>query len=46
VANIAVALGTGGCDDTKTVDVIIGDIESPIPDLATLPILTGIVILS
>jgi hypothetical protein len=27
------------------VDVIIGDIESPIPDLATLPILTGIVIL-
>jgi hypothetical protein len=30
----------------KTVDVIIGDIESPIPDLATLPILTGIVILS
>jgi gliding motility-associated-like protein len=33
--------GTGGCDDTKTVDVIIGDIESPIPDLATLPILTG-----
>jgi hypothetical protein len=25
------------------VDVIIGDIESPIPDLATLPILTGIV---
>ena len=26
--------GSGGCDDTKKVDVIIGDIESPIPDLA------------
>lgn len=33
--------GTGGCDDTKTVDVIIGDIEDPIPDLATLPTITG-----
>jgi gliding motility-associated-like protein len=33
--------GTGGCDDTKTVDIIVGDIESPIPDLATLPIIIG-----
>lgn len=33
--------GTGGCDDTKTVDVIIGDIEDPIPDLATLSTITG-----
>jgi gliding motility-associated-like protein len=32
--------GTGGCDDTKTVDVIIGDIQAPIPDIATLPIIT------
>ncbi len=33
--------GTGGCDDTKTVDIIVGDIESPIPDLTTLPIIIG-----
>ena len=33
--------GTGGCDDTKTIDVIIGDVEAPIPDLATLPTITG-----
>jgi gliding motility-associated-like protein len=33
--------GTGGCDDTKTVDIVVGDIEPPIPDLATLPIITG-----
>jgi gliding motility-associated-like protein len=33
--------GTGGCDDTKTVDVIIGDIKAPVPDLATLPTITG-----
>lgn len=33
--------GTGGCDDTKTVDVIIRDIEAPIPNLTTLPTITG-----
>jgi len=33
--------GTGGCDDTKKVNVVIGDIEAPIPDLATLPAITG-----
>lgn len=33
--------GTGGCDDTKKVDVIVGDIQAPVPDLATLPTITG-----
>ncbi|HTG67262.1 MAG TPA: T9SS type B sorting domain-containing protein [Flavobacterium sp.] len=33
--------GTGGCDDTKKVDVVIGDIQAPVPDLATLPMITG-----
>ncbi|GEC71919.1 gliding motility-associated C-terminal domain-containing protein [Flavobacterium flevense] len=33
--------GTGGCDDTKTVDVIVGDVEAPVPDLTTLPTITG-----
>ncbi|RED23827.1 gliding motility-associated-like protein [Flavobacterium cutihirudinis] len=33
--------GTGGCDDTKKVNVVIGDIEKPVPDLATLPTITG-----
>ncbi|WP_337966980.1 T9SS type B sorting domain-containing protein [uncultured Flavobacterium sp.] len=33
--------GTGGCDDTKKITVVIGDIEKPIPDLATLPTITG-----
>jgi gliding motility-associated-like protein len=33
--------GTGGCDDTKTIDVIVGDIEAPIPDLTTLPLISG-----
>ncbi|MBC7748545.1 MAG: T9SS type B sorting domain-containing protein, partial [Methylotenera sp.] len=33
--------GTGGCDDTKKVDIVVGDIESPIPNLTSLPILTG-----
>lgn len=30
-----------GCDDTKTIDVIVGDTQDPIPDLATLPTITG-----
>ncbi len=33
--------GTGGCDDTKTNDVIVGDVEAPVPDLATLLAITG-----
>jgi gliding motility-associated-like protein len=33
--------GTGGCDDTKKVDIIVGDVESPIPNFTSLPILTG-----
>jgi gliding motility-associated-like protein len=33
--------GTGGCDDTKKINVVIGDIQTPIPDLATLPTITG-----
>ncbi|MDI6051012.1 T9SS type B sorting domain-containing protein [Flavobacterium sp. XS2P24] len=33
--------GTGGCDDTKIIEVIVGDVESPIPNLATLPMVTG-----
>jgi gliding motility-associated-like protein len=33
--------GTGGCDDTKKIEVTIGDIEAPISDLATLPIISG-----
>ena len=33
--------GSGDCDDTKTVDVIVGDTVAPIPNLATLPTITG-----
>ena len=33
--------GTGGCDDTKTIEVIVGDVEAPVPDLATLQTITG-----
>ncbi|MBS7254424.1 DUF7948 domain-containing protein [Flavobacterium branchiicola] len=33
--------GTQGCDDTKKINVVIGDIEAPVPDLATLPTITG-----
>ena len=33
--------GTGDCDDTKTVEVIVGDTVAPIPNLATLPIING-----
>jgi gliding motility-associated-like protein len=36
-----VITGTGGCDDTKKVDVIIGDIQAPIPDITTLTTITG-----
>ena len=33
--------GTGGCDDTKKITVIIGDIQAPIADILTLPTITG-----
>ncbi|WP_144892802.1 DUF7948 domain-containing protein [Flavobacterium tiangeerense] len=33
--------GTGGCDDTKSIDVLIGDTDAPIPDLTTLPTISG-----
>ncbi|MFH7013384.1 T9SS type B sorting domain-containing protein [Flavobacterium sp. FlaQc-52] len=33
--------GTGGCDDTKKTTVVVGDFVAPIPDLATLPTITG-----
>ncbi|WP_286969131.1 T9SS type B sorting domain-containing protein [Flavobacterium sp. UBA4854] len=38
---ICLITGTGGCDDTQKTNVIIGDIETPVPDLATLPSITG-----
>lgn len=33
--------GTGDCDDTKTVNVIVGDNLAPIPDLTILPTIIG-----
>ena len=33
--------GTGGCDDTKSVVVVVGDSVAPVLDVATLPTLTG-----
>ncbi|PZX94906.1 hypothetical protein DOS84_04985 [Flavobacterium aquariorum] len=33
--------GTGGCDDTKKIDVIIGDIEAPVPHISNLQTITG-----
>lgn len=33
--------GTGGCDGVHTVDVIVGDTVVPIPNLTTLPTITG-----
>ncbi|NGY38145.1 T9SS type B sorting domain-containing protein [Flavobacterium sp. XN-5] len=33
--------GTGGCDDTKKIDVVVGDFVAPIPDLVSLPTITG-----
>ncbi len=33
--------GTGGCDDTKKITVVIGDIEAPVPDIINLPTITG-----
>jgi gliding motility-associated-like protein len=33
--------GTGGCDDTKKITVVIGDVQAPIPDIINLPTITG-----
>ncbi|WET01580.1 T9SS type B sorting domain-containing protein [Flavobacterium sp. YJ01] len=33
--------GTGGCDDTKKINVVIGDIEKPVPNVTNLPTITG-----
>lgn len=33
--------GTGGCDGTNTINVIIGDTIKPIPNVNPLPIITG-----
>lgn len=33
--------GTGGCDDTKSVVVVVGDSVPPVVDASTLPTLTG-----
>jgi gliding motility-associated-like protein len=33
--------GTGGCDDTKKITVVIGDVQPPIPDITILPTITG-----
>ncbi|PXY42581.1 hypothetical protein DMB65_00715 [Flavobacterium cheongpyeongense] len=33
--------GTGGCDDTKKIIVVIGDVQPPFPNIATLPTITG-----
>ncbi|MFB9110909.1 T9SS type B sorting domain-containing protein [Flavobacterium gyeonganense] len=33
--------GTGGCDDTKKITVVIGDVQPPVPDITTLPTITG-----
>jgi len=33
--------GTGGCDDTTKINIVIGDIEPPIPNLVTLPTVIG-----
>lgn len=33
--------GTGGCDNTITIDVIVGDVTKPIPDILNLPNING-----
>jgi gliding motility-associated-like protein len=33
--------GTGGCDGVFTVDVVVGDTVAPIPNLSTLPTISG-----
>lgn len=33
--------GTGGCDNTVTLNVLVGDSEAPIPSITNLPIITG-----
>ena len=33
--------GTGGCDGVVNVDIFVGDTQPPVPNLATLPTITG-----
>jgi len=33
--------GNGGCDETKKVNVVIGDIEAPVPTISNLQTITG-----
>lgn len=33
--------GSGSCDETKTIEVFVGDYLQPVPDLPILPIITG-----
>ena len=33
--------GIGGCDGTITLNVIVGDLEAPIPTISNLPLITG-----
>lgn len=33
--------GTGDCDDTKKINIVVGDIEKPVPDISVLPTITG-----
>lgn len=33
--------GTGGCDDTITINVVVGDSEAPVPTITNLPTING-----
>ena len=33
--------GTGGCDNTLTINVVVGDNTAPVPDITNLPTITG-----
>ena len=33
--------GTGGCDDTITLNVVVGDSEAPLPTISNLPTISG-----
>lgn len=38
---ICAVTGTGGCDATNTITVVVGDTTKPIPDVTPLPTITG-----
>lgn len=38
---ICTIIGGDGCDDTKKITVVIGDVEKPVPDIVNLPTITG-----